>query len=236
MIRRMLGCLRRDLLIQFRAGYPWIAVLAALACILAFARIPDGNSDRLAPFASLSFSFFTTLPFLILQVAGESKQGTLALLDLTPLRPHEYLASKAVGFAIPSVAMNTLMVLVSRGPYFNPVPFWIALALSGFFSVAAGFLIAAWSGNAFKATALALPAAAALLLPMLPGMEGLPSGLRWAHPLAGPAGLLADSYTDASVGAWALHASLGSGWALAGLAACRMGFARIRRGGGGGSA
>jgi fluoroquinolone transport system permease protein len=233
MIRRLAASLRRDLLLQYRAGYPWIAALAALACIAALARIPQGNSDRLAPFLSLAFSAFTTLPFLILQVDGERREGTLGLLDLTPLRPHEYLASKAISLALPSVSMNTLMVLVSRGPYFNPVPFWTGLALAGFFWVALGFLVAAWSGNAAKAGALAGLAAAASLLPTSPCL-GLPRALLWAHPLAGPAGLLADSYTDASVGAWITHASMGSVWALLALAACRKGFARFRRGGRGG--
>lgn len=234
MSKRLWGSIGRDFRIQLRSGYPWIAIIAALACILAFARIPQGNSDRLAPFVSLSFSLFTTLPFLLRQVDGERRQGTLVLLDLTPLRPHEYLASKAVSLGLPSLAMNTLLVLVSRGPYFHPIPFWTGLALAGFFWVALGFLVAAWSGNAAKAGALAGLAAAASLLPMLPGLTGLPRFLLWAHPLAGPRGLLADSYTDASVRAWILHASMGAVWALLGLIACRMGFARFRRGGRGG--
>jgi hypothetical protein len=58
MSRRLIGSVLRDLRIQLRHGYPWIAALAALACIAAFAQIPQGNSDRVAPYASLAFSFF----------------------------------------------------------------------------------------------------------------------------------------------------------------------------------
>jgi fluoroquinolone transport system permease protein len=226
--KRLLASIRRDLLIQFRGGYPWIAVLASLAGIMALARIPQGNSDRLAPFISLAFSFLTTLPFLLLQSGGESREGTLALLDLTPLRPHEYLASKAISLSLPSVAMNTLMVLVSRGPYFNPLPFWMGLILSGFLAVPLGFSIAAWSRNAAQAFAFTALAGAVLLLPVLPGVFSLPRALAHLHPLAGPAALVAGSYTGASALDWLLGAAAGVFWILAALAASRSAFARFR--------
>jgi fluoroquinolone transport system permease protein len=231
MIKRLIWSVWRDFRVQLRNGYPWITALAALACIVLFARIPLGNSDRLAPFASLAFSLLTTLPFLIRQVGGERREGTLALLDLTPLRPHEYLASKAISLAIPSVAMNTLIVLVSRGPYFNPVPFWMGLALSGFLSALAAFLIAAWSGNAAKVFVFSGLAGLALLLPILPGADSLPTALLHLQPMAGPAGLVAGSYTGASLQAWMIDSSMGFFWVLIALAACRKGFARFRSGG-----
>jgi fluoroquinolone transport system permease protein len=230
MIKRLAWSVWRDFRIQLRNGYPWIAALAALACIVLFARIPWGNSDRLAPFASLAFSLLTTMPFLILQVEGERREGTLALLDLTPLRPHEYLASKAISLAIPSVALNTLMVLVSRGPYFNPAPFWMGLALSGCLSALAAFLILAWSGKPAKAFAFSALAGLALLLPVLPGMGFLSRALLQLQPMAGPAGLVAGSYAGASVRAWMIDVSMGFFWVLIALVACRKGFARFRSG------
>jgi fluoroquinolone transport system permease protein len=230
-IKRLFWSVWRDFRVQLRNGYPWITALAALVCIVLFARIPQGNSDRLAPFASLAFSLLTTLPFLILQLEGERKEGTLALLDLTPLRPHEFLFSKAISLAIPSAAMNTLMVLVSRGPYFNPVPFWMGLALSGCLSSLAAFLILAWSGNASKAFAFSGLAGLALLLPILPGMDFLPRALSLLQPLAGSAGLVAGSYTGTSFLAWIIEASMGVFWILIALVACRKGFARFRSGG-----
>ena len=231
MIKRLVWSVWRDFRVQLRNGYPWITALAALVCIVLFARIPPGNSDRLAPFASLGFSLLTTLPFLIRQVDGERKEGTLALLDLTPLRPHEYLASKAISLAIPSVAMNTLMVLVSRGPYFNPLPFWMGLALSGCLSALAAFLIAAWSGSAARVFAFSGLAGLALLLPVLPGIGFLPRALLQLQPMAGSAGLVAGSYTGASAQAWIVDASMGFFWVLIAMAACRKGFARFRSGG-----
>lgn len=231
MIKRLAWSVWRDFRIQLRNGYPWIAALAALASIVLFARIPLGNSDRLAPFASLAFSLLTTMPFLIRQVDGERKEGTLALLDLTPLRPHEYLASKAISLAIPSLAMNTLMVLVSRGPYFNPAPFWLGLALSGCLSAMAAFLMLAWSGNAAKAFAFSALAGLALLLPVLPGIDFPPRAFLQLQPMAGPAGLVAGSYTGAPFRAWMMDASMGFFWILIALAACRKGFARFRSGG-----
>lgn len=231
MIKRLVWSVWRDFRIQLRNGYPWITALAALACIALFARVPPGNSDRMAPFASLAFSLLTTLPFLIRQVDGERKEGTLALLDLTPLRPHEYLASKSISLAIPSAAMNTLMVLVSRGPYFNPVPFWMGLAFSGFLATLAAFLIAAWSGNAVRTYGFSALAGLALLLPFLPGAEILPRSFLRLQPMAGPAGLLAGSYTDAPVQAWMIDAAMGFFWVFIGLVACRKGFMRFRKDG-----
>lgn len=230
MVKRLIWSVWRDFRVQLRNGYPWITALAALVCIVLFARIPLGNSDRLAPFVSLAFSLLTTLPFLIRQVEGERQEGTQALLDLTPLRPHEYLASKAISLAIPSVAMNTLLVLVSRGPYFNPVPFWSGLALSGLLAALAAFLITAWSGSAAKALMFSGLAGLALLLPFAPGLDFLPHAFLQLQPLGGSAGLVAGSYTGTSVRAWLIDASSGFFWALIALAACRKGFARFRSG------
>lgn len=230
MIKRLGWSVYRDFRVQLRNGYPWITALAALACIFVFARIPMGNSDRLAPFVSVAFSLLTTVPFLIRQLDGERKEGTLALLDLTPVRPHEYLASKAISLAIPSIAMNTMMVLVSRGPYFNPIPFWTGLVLSGLLSAFLAFLILAWAGNAPKALALSGLAAAVLLLPLLPGMGSLPRALVFVQPMGGPAGLLAGSYIGISPWVWMAGAAMGSLWVLIALVACRKGFARFRSG------
>jgi fluoroquinolone transport system permease protein len=228
MIGRLRASVLRDLRVQLRSGYPAFTVSAALACIAALARIPEGNSDRLAPFVSLAFSLFTTLPFLILQVDGERRDGALALLDTTPLRPHEYLASKAMSLALPSIAMNTVLVLISRGPYFHPIPFWAGLALSGTLSVLLAFLVLAWSGNAARAWAGCALLGAALLLPVWWSGAPGPGAFRLLHPLAGPASLIAGSYADGAPWAGWLHGASGLFWLLAALAACRKGFARFR--------
>jgi fluoroquinolone transport system permease protein len=229
-MKRLAWSVYRDFRIQLRSGYPWLTMLTTGLCIFAFTRIPEGDSDVLAPFASLAFSCLTTLPFLIVQIAGERREGTLALLDLTPLRPHEYLASKAISFAIPSIPFNTIMVLISRGPYFNPFFFAAGLAVSGILFAWIAVVLVGFAGNGSKAAWLAIPAAALMLLPLHPDARNipLPNYLIAAHPLTGPAFLIRESYQERS---WRemVVAVVGSAfWMGLALAACRKAFTRFR--------
>jgi hypothetical protein len=225
-VKRLSASIWRDFRVQLRSGYPWFSALAALIGIAFFARIPQGNSDRLAAIASLAFSALTTLPFLISQVQEERREGTLALLDATPLRPHEYLLSKAKSLAIPSMAMNTLFVLVSRGPYFNPLPFWIGLSCSGMFFTLVGFLCVAWGDAALKACILG--AFAAVLLFATAPLHPAASALAWLHPLAGPALLIRASYEGSHPATWIEGLGTSCFWIGGALLSCRNAFSRLR--------
>jgi fluoroquinolone transport system permease protein len=209
-----------------------MTMLTTGLCIFAFTRIPEGDSDVLAPFASLAFSCLTTLPFLIAQITGERREGTLALLDLTPLRPHEYLASKAISFAIPSIPFNTVMVLISRGPYFNPFFFAAGLAVSGILFAWIAVALVGFLGHGGKAAWLAVPAAAFMLLPLHPDARNIPCPfphyLIAAHPLAGPAFLIRESYQDRSGRDMAVAIVGSAFWMGLALAACRKAFTRFR--------
>jgi fluoroquinolone transport system permease protein len=228
-MKRVAWSVYRDFRIQLRCGYPWATAIAAVLCVAAFARIPLGNSDRLAVFSSLAFSLATTLPFLLLQVNAEIREGSLTLLDLTPLRPHEYLASKAISLAIPSLAMNTAMVLVSRGPYFNPFPFWAGLAAAGILFAWIGFLLLGLAGSPGKAFALSLIVAVPLLAPYFPREATLPEWLALIHPLAGPAAFLGASQASLSVRDAFVTGCVSLTWMLLILVACRRALDRLRR-------
>jgi fluoroquinolone transport system permease protein len=229
-LKRLAWSIYRDFRIQLRSGYPWLTMLTTGLCIFAFTRIPEGDSDVLAPFASLAFSCLTTLPFLIAQIAGERREGTLALLDLTPLRPHEYLASKAISLAIPSIPFNTVMVLISRGPYFNPFFFAAGLAVSGILFAWIAVALVGFAGNVGKAAWLAVPAAMLMLLPLHPDARQLPFPhyLIALHPLAGPAYLIRESYQERPLRDMVVAVAGSAFWMGLALAACRKAFARFR--------
>jgi fluoroquinolone transport system permease protein len=227
-MKRLAWSIYRDFRIQLRTGYPWIAALIAVLGIAACARIPQGNSDARAAFASLAFSLCTTLPFLILQIAGEKREGTWSLLDLSPLRPHEYLVSKAKSLAIPSLAMNTIFVLVSRGPYFNPLPFWIGLSFSGLLFTFIGFLCSAWGGSPARSLGLAGAASAFLLVPVFRFSGFTSTGWAALHPLAGPALLLRGSYAGLPFAIWGAAFGLSLFWTAGLLVLSRKAFKRMR--------
>ncbi len=225
---RLTWSIWRDFRIQLRSGYPWPIAAATILCIAAFARIPGGDNDILAPFASLAFSCLTTLPFLIFQVLAEKREGSLALLDLTPLRPHEYLASKAISLALPSIACNTALVLIARGPYFNPGFFWTGLAVSGTLFAWFGFLALSLGLRGGKTAAIASGAALLLLVPVFPNIGLISKPWFPALPLGGPAILIRASYESISIFKIVYAAVSCAVWMGVALIACRKGFARLR--------
>lgn len=228
-MRRLAATLACDLRLQYRNGFLLAAALVALIWVLGLSQVPDAVLDRLLPAFLVSNLIVNTFYFTAGQVFLEKEEGTLAMRDATPLRPHEYLASKAATLALLSVAESLIIVLSVRGPAFQPVLFILGIAAAAALLVLAGFAAISRypSVNEFL-----LPSTlwvAAFVPPFLPAF-GLADG-RWLrlHPLDPPLTLLRASFAGAGAGEIAYGLAASAAWALAGLLAGKGAFERLRR-------
>lgn len=232
-MRRLLATMACDLRLQYRHGFHLAAaaVAVALGGVLILLRVPDGLLDRLLPAFVLGTLLITAFYGTAGQVLLEKSEGSLAMRDATPLRPHEYLAAKAATWALASVAASLIVVLAVRGPAFQPLLFLAGTAAAGTLLVFAGFAAVSFRPGAKGFLASSLLWVLALVPPCLPAF-GFPDHL-WLrlHPLAAPFALLRASFTGAGAGEIAYGLAASAAWALAGLRACKGGFVRLRQAG-----
>lgn len=227
-LKRLASTLALDMRLQYRHGIPYAAALAALIGIAGSIRLPDAALDRLLPVFILSNLILHAFYFASGLVLREKREGTLAMLDLTPLRPHEYLASKAATLVLLSGAANLAMVLAARGRGFQPLPLAAGMAAGGTLLVLLGFAavsrVSSWKEFLLPSAAYVL----VLLAPLLPQLGWAESRWFLLHPMQAPLTLIRAAFRPVAPWELAYGAGYSLLWSVIGLAACRWAFARLR--------
>ncbi|MBW8888897.1 MAG: hypothetical protein JF616_14170 [Fibrobacteres bacterium] len=225
---RVSAALGRDLLVQYRARYVWTA-LAALAVWGIALRSTHGASEYiLSPAFIFLNAFLLAFSLGLRQTASEREAGVLSALDLTPLRPHEFLAARCASLGLLAAIQNPLIALVAG----KQIASWSSLMLgvcgeTAILSLAA-FLVVAYAPKG-RAVITRLLASLLLLVPPLLPFFGFASG-GWliAHPMQGPLLLLQGAFFPLPGGRVAT-ATLASGiWIALLLIGSRKGFDKLR--------
>ena len=227
----------------YRSGSLLAALSLGLFWILFFAGFraaTRGTGDLVASAPGAGAELAAFLSALILAFHGmamimerERSAGVFLALDLTPLRPHEYLAAKAAALAMISLlpagvigAIGSAGAMGATAGAGIRMPHWLAgAALLGVIGALAGFLAAACSRSrsAFLMGWWVFPVLCAPALRV-----GSMGALAPFHPLWGPLSLMrACGAGDAARTIYAMGASLL--WLALALVACRPALERWRR-------
>ena len=182
----------------------------------------------LAPAFLFLNTFLLAFSLGVRQTVCEREAGILSALDLTPLRPHEFLAARCASLGLIAAIQNPLIALVAG----KPIAAWTSLMLgvcgeTAILSLAA-FLVVAYAPTGMAMVARLLASLLLLGPPLLP-FFGFTSGA-WliAHPMQGPLLLLQGAFFPLP-GSTVATATIASGiWIACLLIGCRMGFARNR--------
>lgn len=226
---RMAAAACRDILVQYRARYVWTALAALAAWGLALRSIHGASEYMLAPAFLFLNTFLLAFSLGTRQAAGERKDGILAALDLTPLRPHEFLAARCASLGLIAAIQNPLIILVAG----KPVASWISL-MAGVCGEAvmlslAAFLVAAYAPPGRSWIARLLVSLSLLAPPLMPFLGFAQGAWLIAHPLQGPLVLLQGAFFPLP-GAVFGTALITSGlWIACILIGCRTGYGRLRR-------
>jgi fluoroquinolone transport system permease protein len=180
--------------------------------------LPDvvrANPAALAPAFLLANLQVTAFYFAAALVLLEKGQGSLTALSVTPLRPREYLAARALALGALGVAEGAAIVALAFGPRLG-WPWLVAGTLAaGVVYALLGFVaVAPYDGiNRFLMPSVAW--LAGLTLPLLGYYDLVPwAALAW-HPLMPPLLLLAVAW-DAATNAQLVYGVLGTPVAVAG--------------------
>jgi fluoroquinolone transport system permease protein len=225
-VRRLTAALAADFRLHFRGGFGYASVVAALILLFVLKRLPDASMRGLLPSLLLANAFFTAFYLIAISVLREKGNGSFAALQVTPLRPHEYLASKAA-MAAGLAACENLVIAAACLSGFHPWPLLLGSVAAGLLFSLLGFAAAAFSGAMRKFHAAFPFAVLVLLLPAL-SFGSFGGAALYLHPLHAPLSLLNAAFQPASARQWAYGLAYSGFGCGAAFMACRRAFASLR--------
>ena len=140
---RVSSAMRWDITLQWRQGFYYVCVFAAIAWIVFFSQFSKEHLQYLLPpFLLLSLNI-TTYFFVAGLVLFEKGEGALEGLVVTPLRTKEYLISKTTTLTVLALIENLLIIILVYGFGFELLPLIAGLVLMSVVYVLIGFVIVA---------------------------------------------------------------------------------------------
>ncbi len=225
---RITAALGRDIRVQYRARYVATA-LGALAAGGAALRLTHGASEYiLAPAFLFLNTFLLAFSFGVRQTACERKAGILAALDLTPMRPQEFLAARCASLGLIAGIQNPCIALAAG----KSIASWTALLLgvcgeSAILTLSA-FLVVAYAPKGWAMITRLLASMLLLVPPLLPFFGYSIGAWLIAHPMQGPLLLLQGAFFPLPGGAQAEALASSGIWIACLLIVCRKGYGKLR--------
>lgn len=225
---RISAALGRDLLVQYRARYVLAAGFALAVWGVALRSVHGASEYILAPAFLFLNTFLLAFSLGVRQAACERKDGILSALDLTPLRPHEFLAARCASLGLIAAVQNPLITLAAG----KTVASWTSLMAGAcgetiILSLAA-FLVVAYARPGKTLIPRVLASSLLLAPPLLPFLGFAPGSWLVAHPMQGPLVLLQGAFFPLPGGVMATAMASSGIWIACLLIGCRKGFGKIR--------
>jgi fluoroquinolone transport system permease protein len=197
-MKRVISALRWDVVLQFRNGFYFVGALFVLLWVGLLRQIIVGApfvANLAAPAFVMLNMLITTFYFVGGLVLLEKGEGVLDGLVVTPLRGWEYLASKAVSLTFPAIVESVLIVVLTIGAVFQPLPLLAGMALLGGLYVLLGFVAIARYDSINEYLLPSGVLVALLMLPLLDYVGLWRSALFYLHPVQPALVLLRAAFT-----------------------------------------
>lgn len=186
MMKRMLSTILWDIRLQFRNGFYYVSAIVALGFVLILRQLNMVDWAMLWPVIILENLVVNAFYFTAALVLLEKAEGTIEAQVVTPLRPGEYLASKAISLGLLSLFETLMLVVLVTGPGFNwPLLVTGVMLLIAFYTFY-GFIVVARYDSI---TDFLLPSAIWVIwfsLPLLYFFGIWPGWVLYLHPLQAP--------------------------------------------------
>ncbi len=139
-VRKLLVCIKWDLLFAVRYQIVTVALVVTLLYTLILKLVPGAGITEVL--VTLLFTDPTMLGFIFIgaMVLFEKDANTLQAITVTPIKPWQYLWSKAVSLSLISLFCGTVMAIVGHGWDIDYVYLVFALLLSSLLFIFIGFI------------------------------------------------------------------------------------------------
>ncbi len=229
MMRRLLACLARDLKVQYRARYVLTALLALVVWAAAMRMVSEAGAYVMAPAFLFLNTFLLSFSLGLRQATSEKHTGVLAALDASPLRPHEYLAARAVSLTLIAGAQNLALAIAGGKQIASYMALLGGVCSESILLSLFAFLVTAYTRPGNVVLARIVASGMLLVPPLLPFFGYAPGSWLILHPLQGPLVLLQGAFFRLPGTTVAMSLAGSAAWAMLLLAACRPAMGRVRR-------
>jgi len=230
-MRRFLGSLRKDAVLQFRGGFYYVGAFVAILYVALLSQLPDEwplDLPLIIPAVLFINLMVTTFYFVAAMVILERDEGTLAALAASPLRPREYLAAKTVSLAFLAIAENLAVLLFFYGAEFGPLALLAGLIMLCAFYTFVGIITIA-RFNSINSFIIPSGFAVALLVapPLLQHFGAVSGWIYYLHPMQPYLSLIAAAFTAPAVGEIAYGVVAGGLWLALAYEGARRAYQRM---------
>ncbi len=138
-MKQLFQAIKWELILQLRYQIVSVMFFVTLLYIGLFYLLPFENIDKLLIILVLNDPVILGMTFIGALVLFEKSSNTLEALVLTPMKPAQYLWSKAIALTLIILPFTLLMAIVGHGWRFNYLWFVLAVVLSSLVFVFFGF-------------------------------------------------------------------------------------------------
>lgn len=140
-MRRLLSAIKYDLRLQFRHKFYHVYAIITALYVVAARFMPAEIKDIMLPVLIYSDPAMLGFYFVAALVLFEKDARSLQAVGATPLRPREYILSKAISLSVLSVLASAVLSLGVRGFDVNWPLLILGVGLTGMAYVIIGFII-----------------------------------------------------------------------------------------------
>lgn len=182
-MKRIWGTLVNDVRLQRRNGFYYAMVVMLVLFLVLLAQAPRRDLSFLLPAVIVNNIMVNGFYFVAGLVLLEKSEGSLQAQVVTPLRPAEYLAGKALSLTLLSIVENGILtfLLVDSGLSVGWL-LWGVAAGTCFFTLA-GLTVVVRYASISEFLLPSLGVVTALALPLLPYFGVGSTALTYVHPL-----------------------------------------------------
>ncbi|MHC9291797.1 fluoroquinolone transporter permease [Mycobacterium sp. LTG2003] len=200
---RLLSAIRLEVMVQYRQKFLHAGFFSGLIWLAVLLPMPHTLRPVAEPYVLIGDIAIIGFFFIGGSVFFEKQERTLGAVISTPLRFWEYLAAKLTVLLAISLIVAIVVVSISSGTAYRPVPMLLGVVLGTLLMLMVGFISSLPFTSVTDWFLFSVIPLAVMLIPPILHHSGLwPNPALYVVPTQGPMLLLGAAFGQAALSAW----------------------------------
>lgn len=200
---RLLSAIRLEVMVQYRQKFLHAGVFSGLMWLAVLLPMPHRLRPVAEPYVLIGDIAIIGFFFIGGSVFFEKQERTLGAVISTPLRFWEYLTAKLAVLLAISLIVAIVVVSISSGTAYRPVPMVLGVVLGTLLMLMVGFISSLPFTSVTDWFLFSVIPLAAMLIPPILHHSGLwPNAALYVVPTQGPMLLLGAAFGQVTLSAW----------------------------------
>lgn len=207
---RLLSAVRLEVMVQYRQKFLHAGLFSGLMWLTVLLPMPHSLRPVAEPYVLIGDIAIIGFFFIGGSVFFEKQERTLGAVISTPLRFWEYLTAKLAVLLAISLIVAIVVVSISSGTAYRPVPMVLGVVLGTLLMLMVGFISSLPFTSVTDWFLFSVIPLAAMLIPPILHHSGLwPNPALYVVPTQGPMLLLGAAFGQVTLSAWQVVYAVG---------------------------